>query len=524
MYSLLLNLKAQRLSKSNIFSCFEYKARCQAEWHFVGKFKFISIRNLSNYLRNIAHHLTAIAMSTLTRSLFGTAAAALLGFTSHAQTAQPSLTGDWTGTVGPIEFTLHLTDPTGGPRTATLDIPAQNAQGLVLQLTAPADSVYLRLRQPAAQFAGRRSADGQHLTGEWQQGLRSFPLTLTRAGAAKPAGPNRPQTPKAPFPYQSADVTFKNEKAGITLAGTYTVPADMGPFPAVVLLTGSGPEDRNETILGHQPFAVLADYLTRHGIAVLRFDDRGVGQSGGTQQGMTSADYATDAQAALAWLRAQPGIRKNQVGVLGHSEGGTAAIGTATQPNAPDFLVLLAAPGIAGDELIVQQSLALARLQITDPAQLAALEKQQRAMTQIIQKTADDTQARTQLSALYNPTNNPAATSALESQFAVMTSPFYRHLLADRPAQTLAKVHCPVLALGGSKDRQVPATTNLAATAAALKTAGNHDVTTKELPGLNHLFQNANTGGPAEYGTIAETFSPGALAVIGDWITQHTKK
>ncbi|GAB3581343.1 alpha/beta hydrolase family protein [Hymenobacter daeguensis] len=465
-------------------------------------------------------------MPMLTRSFLGATVAALLGLTAHAQTAQPSLTGDWSGTLGPLEFTAHLTDPAGGPRTATLDIPAQHANGLVMQFTAPADSVYLRMRQPvAAQFAGRRSADGQQLTGEWQQGLRSFPLTFTRSnGAAKPAGPKRPQTPQPPFPYQSADVTFKNDKAGITLAGTYTVPADKGPFPAVVLLTGSGPEDRNETIMGHQPFAVLADYLTRHGIAVLRFDDRGVGQSGGTLKGSTSADYTTDAQAALAWLRTQPGIRKNQVGLLGHSQGGTAAIGAAGQPGGPDFIVLLAGPALPGDELIVQQSVALARLQTTDAAQLAATEKTQRAMTQIIQKTADDAQVHTQLLALYNPTNDANTAAALESQLGMMTSPDYRHLLADRPAQTLAKVRCPVLALGGSKDLQVPATANLAATTAGLKAAGNRDVTVKELPGLNHLFQTAGTGSPAEYGTIEETFSPGALAVIGDWIAQHTRK
>ena len=298
----------------------------------------------------------------------------------------------------------------------------------------------------------------------------------------------------------------------------------MGPFPAVVLLTGSGPEDRNETIFNHQPFAVLADYLTRHGIAVLRFDDRGVGQSGGTQQGLTSADYTTDAQAALAWLRAQPGIRKNQVGLIGHSEGGTAAIGAAGQAAGPDFIVLLAGPAVAGDELIVQQSLALARLQTTDAGQLAAIEKQQRSMTRIIQQTPDDAHARAQLGALYNPTNDPNTAAAMESQYSVMVSPFYRHLLADRPAQTLANVHCPVLALGGSNDRQVPATMNLAATAAGLKTAGNRDVTVKELPGLNHLFQTATTGSPAEYGTIEETFAPGALTVIGDWITSHTRK
>ena len=466
-------------------------------------------------------------MPTYSRLLLLPLAALLTASAARAQDApRPSLSGDWSGEVATLELVFHLADPAGGPRTAKLDIAAQNVQGLIVDFQAPGDSVYLRLSKPvAARFAGRRSADGQQLTGEWQQGLRAFPLVLARASADKAAaGPNRPQTPQPPFPYQSADITFKNEKAGVTLAGTYTVPADKGPFPAVVLLTGSGPEDRNSTFFNHQPFAVLADYLTRHGIAVLRFDDRGVGQSGGSQQGMTSADYTTDAQAALAWLRAQPGIRKNQVGVLGHSEGGTAAIGAAIQPNAPDFLVLLAAPGIAGDELMVQQSLALTRLRTTDPAQLAALEKQQRAMMQLIQKTPDDAQARAQLATLLNPTNSPALATALEPQLAMATSPFFRHLLADRPAQTLARVRCPVLALGGSNDRQVPATANLAGIAVGLKAGGNRDVTVREMPGLNHLFQTAKTGGVAEYGTLEETFAPAALAAVGDWITQHTRK
>nr|WP_262895134.1 alpha/beta hydrolase [Hymenobacter jeongseonensis] len=357
--------------------------------------------------------------------------------------------------------------------------------------------------------------------------MRAFAFTLTREGSTtKPAGPPRPQTPQPPFPYQSADITFRNEKAGVTLAGTYTVPADMGPFPAVVLLTGSGPEDRNSTVFGHQPFAVLADYLTRHGIAVLRFDDRGVGQSSGSQAGMTSADYTTDAQAALAWLRAQPGIIKTKVGLVGHSQGGTAATRAAMLPQGPDFLVLLASPSLSGDELIVQQSLALTRLQTTDATLLAAVEKQQRTMTQIVQKTADNAQARAQLSTLYNPTNstNAQLLAQLEPQLAALLSVTYRDLLADRPAQTLAKVRCPVLAIGGSKDVQVPVKENLAATAAGLKAAGNRDVTLKELPGLNHLFQTATTGAPAEYKAIEETFSPAALQVIGDWITQRTQK
>ena len=458
------------------------------------------------------------------RILLAASLITLTATAAQAQNSRPSLSGDWVGTLGPLEFTAHLTDPAAGPRTATLDIPAQNAQGLIMQFTAPNDSVYLRLTKPvAAQFAGRRSPDGQQLVGEWQQSLRSFPLTLVRAGAPKPVAP-RPQTPQPPFPYQSADITFRNEKANLTLAGTYTVPAAKGPFAAVVLLTGSGPEDRNETIMRHQPFAVLADYLTRHGIAVLRFDDRGVGQSGGSLAGTTSADYTTDAQAALAWLRAQPGIRKNQVGLLGHSQGGTAAIGAAMQAGGPDFLVLLAAPALPGDEMLVQQSLAIAHLQITDAAQLADIEQKQRAMTQIIQQNPDNAQARTKLVALFNPTNDPRISAQLEPQLVGLTSPDYRGILADRPAQTLAKVHCPVLALGGSKDVQVPATRNLAATATALKAAGNRDVTVQELPGLNHLFQTAPTGGISEYGTIEETFAPAALQVIGDWMTRHTRK
>jgi pimeloyl-ACP methyl ester carboxylesterase len=394
---------------------------------------------------------------------------------------------------------------------------------MTLQFTAPGDSVYLRLAQPAAKFSGLRSADGQQLVGEWQQGLRMFPMTLSRAGAASKAA-LRPQTPQPPFPYQSADVTFKNEKANVTLAGTYTVPAGKGPFPAVVFLTGSGAQDRDETIPGHKPFAVLADHLTRQGFAVLRFDDRGVGQSGGTQAGTTSADYTADAQAALAWLRAQPGIRKTQVGLLGHSQGGTAAVGAAIQPKGPDFLVLLASPAMPGDEMLVQQSVAAARLTTKDPVQLAATEKVQRAMTQIIQKTPDDAQARTQLMALYNATGNPEVAAQLAPSLASMTSPNYRQILADRPAQTLVKVRCPVLAVGGSKDIQVAATPNLAATAAILKTGGNRDVTVKELPGLNHLFQTANTGGTAEYGTIDETFAPAALQVISAWMVEHTSK
>jgi pimeloyl-ACP methyl ester carboxylesterase len=436
--------------------------------------------------------------------------------------APAALTGNWQGSLGPLTLTAHLSELNGAP-TGTLDVVEQNAKNLPLAVQVRADSVYLRLAVAHALFAGRRAADGQSLAGEWRQNGRILPLTLARVAAGTAIGPRRPQQPQPPFPYKTEDVTFRNDQAQVTLAGTYTVPAGKGPFPAVALLTGSGAQDRNSTLFGHQPFAVLADYLTRRGVAVLRFDDRGVGQSGGTLAGTTSLDYAADARAALAWLRARPEVRKNKVGLVGHSQGGTSAIEAASQPLGPDMLVLLAAPGLPGDELIVQQVLALARLQKADSTQLLSIEQAQRQVVATIAQNPDNTQAHDKLLALLNQTNStdPTVLARLEAQIRQATSPGYRHLLADRPAATLPNVRCPVLALGGNKDAQVPATANLAALKQGLQAGGNRDVTTQVLPGLNHLLQTAPTGSPGEYGTIEETFAPTALQLIGNWLLAH---
>ncbi|MGI4832861.1 MAG: alpha/beta hydrolase family protein [Janthinobacterium lividum] len=435
----------------------------------------------------------------------------------------PRLSGDWRAALGPLTLTAHLHDPASGPRSATLDVPEQHAQGLPLDFSVRGDSVFFYLAVAHARFAGKRAADGQTLAGDWEQAGRLIPLTFTRlvAGQVPAAAPRRPQTPKGPFPYRSTAVTFASPAPSVTLAGTLTEPAGPGPFPAVVLLTGSGPEDRDETIFGHKPFAVLADYLARRGVAVLRFDDRGVGQSTGTLQGTTSADYAADARTALAWLRAQPGIEKQHVGLLGHSEGGTAAVLAAGQPQPPNFLVLLAAPGIAGNELIVQQTVALARLRGDGPAALATVEQQERQVLAAVTQNPSNAQARAKLLPLLTAAgvNSPQADQVI----AQLTSPGYRALLTDRPAQDLAKVRCPVLALNGSKDVQVAAGPNLAGIRQGLQAAGNPDATVRELPGLNHLFQTAATGSVAEYGTSEETFAPAALQVIGDWVVAHSK-
>ena len=446
----------------------------------------------------------------------------LLGLAPARAQVLPSLSGNWRGALGPLTLTAHLQDPPTGTRSATLDVPEQRAQGLPLVFSGRGDSVFFYLAVARARFAGRRSADGQALMGEWEQAGRLIPLTFNRltAGSTPAFTAPRPQTPKGPFPYLSQAVAFNSPAPGVRLAGTFTKPAGRGPFPAVVLLTGSGPEDRDETIFDHKPFAVLADYLTRRGVAVLRFDDRGVGQSTGTLQGTTSTDYAADARAALAWVRTQPGIDQKHVGLLGHSEGGTAAVLAAGQPQGPDFLVLLAAPGIPGNEIIVQQTVALARLRGDGPAAQATVEQQERQVLATVLQNPDDAQARAKLLPLLTQDGVDGSQAAVVA--AQLTSPGYRTLLADRPAQDLARVHCPVLALNGSKDIQVAAASNLAGIKQGLA-AANPDATVRELPGLNHLFQTATTGSIAEYGASEETFAPAALQAIGDWVVAHGK-
>jgi len=467
---------------------------------------------------------------------------------AQAQRASlPNVAGSWTGplripTGATLQLRVNLQD-TGGRRSATLDVPSQNAQGIpVDRVEAKQDSVLLTISAIKASFAGRIAPNGQQWQGIWRQKGARLPLTLQRSAAApaptstpalaatpRNGKANRPQEPVAPFPYRAEEVQFLNKGANARLAGTLTLPPGKGPFPAAVLLTGSGPQDRDETIYKHRPFLIIADYLSRQGIAVLRFDDRGAGKSGGDSKNMNAADYATDAQAALAYLRTRPDINGKQVGLIGHSEGGTAGIRAAGQPQGPAFLVLLGTAGLPGSEVVVQQALANARFKTTDPKILAGVEQRQRTMLAITQRVADAKQAQDQMIAVLMPNISlppeqmAQLRAAAAGQAAMMTMPSFRYLINDNPAQTLRGVHCPVLALGGSKDMQVVSAPNLSAIEKALKTGGNRDVTVRELPGLNHMFQTAPTGALDEYGRIEETFSPTALKALGDWLTAHVQ-
>jgi pimeloyl-ACP methyl ester carboxylesterase len=351
------------------------------------------------------------------------------------------------------------------------------------------------------------------------------------AAFAKPERKARPQEPKRPFPYGEEEVSYENQKANAKLAGTLTLPPGKGPFPAVVLITGSGQQDRDESLFGHRPFFVLADYLTRRGIAVLRVDDRGVGGSTGNASQATSADFADDVRAGVAYLKGRKEIDPGRIGLIGHSEGGLIAPMVAAESNDIRFIVLLAAPGLPGDKLLETQGTAVLKSTGATDKVIQRQRQLQQRLFAIIKESKESSTLEKRLKdviadeeAKLDEDEKKAFGSlktTVESQLTLMRSPWLRFFLTYDPRGTLAKVRCPVLAMNGDKDVQVDAKENLPAIAQALEVGGNRDVTIKELPKTNHLFQTCTTGALSEYAQIEETLSPAALELMGDWIVKR---
>jgi pimeloyl-ACP methyl ester carboxylesterase len=327
----------------------------------------------------------------------------------------------------------------------------------------------------------------------------------------------RPQDPVKPYPYNCVDVTFANSDAGITLAGTLTWPQGAGPFRTVVLIAGSGPQNRNEELMNHRPFLVLSDALTRAGIATLRYDKRGVGQSGGDYAGATSPDFAADARAAVQYLRGQASFVASSIGLVGHSEGGLLAP-TAAYAN-PDvaFLVLLAGPGVPGDEVLISQARAIGAVQGMSTDQLDEAEALNRRLYACFRATSDPKELERQLRDVLTSAGVTGAQQ--DAVIAELNTPWMRFFVTYDPAPVLTRTAIPVLALNGSLDLQVLPDLNLPPIQAALQGAGNQQATVQKLAGLNHLFQHAITGAPTEYGSIDETMAPEVLAQVAGWIT-----
>nr|WP_315035140.1 alpha/beta fold hydrolase [uncultured Chryseobacterium sp.] len=345
---------------------------------------------------------------------------------------------------------------------------------------------------------------------------------------AQNINPKRPQEPKAPYPYYSEDIQFKNQQAGIHLAGTLTLPKKEGIFPAVVLITGSGPQNRNEELAGHQPFLVLSDYLTKNGIAVLRYDDRGTALSEGDFKSATSADLATDVESAVAYLKTRKEIDPKKVGLIGHSEGGLIAPLVATQSKDVAFIVLLGGPGIPGDKILQIQQRLIAEVSGVGKEEIKGTEKINKKIFDIVKKSSDIEQLKTDLRSNlqkflhenpdFKKPDNMTADEFIHLQIETYATPWMQYFMRYNPVNTLKKVKIPVLALNGEKDLQITPKENLNAIKRALRKAGNKDMTIMELPNLNHLFQESDTGSPQEYQKIEQTYSPMALKEVLHWL------
>jgi uncharacterized protein len=372
------------------------------------------------------------------------------------------------------------------------------------------------------------------IVGEWEQAGRIFPLSLEKQEKQETVVKiNRPQEPRPPFPYKEEEVSFRNEKGSITLTGTLTLPEGDGPFPAAILITGSGAQNRDEELMGHKPFAVIADHLTRNGIAVLRYDDRGTGKSQGVYATATTADLATDAGAALLYLQTRGEIIPGKIGLIGHSEGGLIAPVLASAQPAVAYIVSLAGPGVTGEEVLHKQNEDISKAMGSSDTTIASGIKINKRLYSIVRKNSDNVVAEAkvmkeygkQLRKLDVPEEviNERVTS-LRLTFGAPVYTWFRYFLITDPADFWTSVKCPVLILNGAKDLQVSASVNTAAIAGALTKGGNNSHKIIIYPGLNHLFQNCETGLPGEYGTIEETMSAEVLATMAVWIRENTMK
>ena len=453
-------------------------------------------------------------------------------------TPEPMLVGKeqiWEGklSVGAgvaLRLVVRIQKIEGGMLRGKLDSPDQGAKGLRLDSVSLSEGkLTFAMKAIDATYEGKLDAAESEAVGTFTQSGAKLPLSLKKT--EKLVELRRPQTPKAPFPYKVEGVSYRNERAGITLAGTLSSPAGRGPFPAVILISGSGAQDRDETIFEHKPFLVLADMLTRRGVAVLRVDDRGVGGSTGSIATSTSEDFAGDVEAGIAFLKSRSVVDGRKIGLIGHSEGGIIAPIVAARSQDVAFIVLLAGTGLPGDEILMMQSRLIGKVMGADDKGLDKQEEMQKRLFEIMKAESDPKKAgvalREELKKHLADLTPEARKSAgdidalADTESKKLESAWFRFFLTFDPRPTLAKVRCPVLVLNGERDLQVPPRENLEEIAKAIKKGGNTRVTTQQLAGLNHLFQTCKTGSVAEYSQIEETIAPAALDVIGNWIDEQ---
>lgn len=468
----------------------------------------------------------------------GLAAGSAAAMAPSARQEAP-IVGTWAGTIeipqtgASLWIVFHVAPSEEGSFSATMDSPDQGATGIpVGQVAIRGDSVRLEVTAVGGTYRGVKTG-ADEIEGVWQQQGLTVPASLERSEES--GEPRPPQEPEPPFPYRTEEVRYENPEGGFDLAGTLTLPEGEGPFPGTVLVSGSGPQDRDGTVFGHRPLLVLADRLTRAGVAVLRADDRGVDASGGSLEGATTEDLAGDALAGVRYLVDHAAVDSLALGLVGHSEGALVAPMAADRSSLVSCLVLLAPPGLPGDQILPLQARAVMEAGGASEEEVESALENQGQIFRIVRSASDSDEARrlvrehlerrvsgmTEEERARSGLTNANRESWIQAQVDQVASPWFRHFLRHDPAAVLERVDVPVLALLGGLDLQVPPEENLPAVREALERSDSPEVTVLELGGLNHLLQPAETGSPAEYGRIETTMAPRALEEITSWYVEH---
>jgi len=435
--------------------------------------------------------------------------------------------GKWNGVVsiGEQNFRLsYLLNQEGDHWVADMMSPDQSDnQFRCDRVHLSSDSVVFEASQMGIAFRGKFNDSHTEISGLVEQGDSKYPLILSKKEIRKSIKP-RSQNPIEPFPYKVEEVKFSNTKAGIELSGTLTYPEGKGPFAAVILVSGSGPQDRDETILDHRPFWVIADYLSRQGYVVLRYDDRGVFQSGGNFQTATSLDFADDALAAIEFLESKNFVDKTKTGIIGHSEGGLVAPIAAAQSDKVDFIISLAGTGVSGREILHLQTIDIQSMEGMSKESAEADARKNDDIFNILDHYPDSTAAAKAILHYIDSTKKDLSGTIPDYEnYKAYHNTFFntqwmRTFGSYDSAQAWSKVKCPVLALNGDKDLQVNAYINLNAIAAALEKGGNYNYKTVTFQGLNHLFQPTLYGRVSEYGEIETTIDVQILEEMSSWM------
>jgi len=454
----------------------------------------------------------------------------LLGFSNQARADDTDWSGSWSGALntpgGSLPLILVIDQSPEGALSAHMESPAQ-APGQhipIAEITVIDGHMNFSIPALGASYVGQWDGSEEHFSGQFTQGM-TFDLVWARSSETEAAAalPVRPQYPTEPFGYVSEDIIFDNSQAdGVTLAGTLTLPQGEGPFPAAILISGSGPQDRNEEVFGHKPFLVLADWLTRQNIAVLRYDDRGYGQSTGSHPGSTSADFATDTNAAVSYLLSRPEVDASSIGVVGHSEGGLIGPLAALDNSDISYIILLAGPGIETPSLMEMQRRRAAFASGQTEEDLRQSQPIQDAVVNLASSDLSNDEIAAEMRILLDEetmTSMGLGAAERDALIARTQDAWFRYFVRYDPAPVFAEIDLPILAINGSLDFQVEADPNLDGLRTIL--ADHDDATIIKLEGLNHMFQHAETGSMREYALIEETFAPHAMELISDWINDR---